>query len=150
VWQGVLEFFFFSSRRRHTRFQLVTGVQTCALPISAEIPFCRSRDLTVTNKLPLYLLAGLGVVASDTKGQQEIAALAYNAVVSFESNNPAHLSVVLNDFLGDRRRLRLAKDKARVVAEEFLCWERSAPVLVERVGAVLAAKSKSDRDHVGV
>src|SRR3546814_10567834 len=25
--------FFFSSRRRHTRFALVTGVHTCALPI---------------------------------------------------------------------------------------------------------------------
>src|SRR3546814_6803604 len=29
---------FFSSRRRHTRCALVTGVQTCALPISIE-PF---------------------------------------------------------------------------------------------------------------
>src|SRR3546814_6318061 len=28
-------YFFFSSRRRHTRCALVTGVQTCALPISA-------------------------------------------------------------------------------------------------------------------
>src|SRR3546814_15086144 len=28
--------FFFSSRRRHTRCALVTGVQTCALPISAR------------------------------------------------------------------------------------------------------------------
>src|SRR3546814_2341981 len=28
--------FFFSSRRRHTRCALVTGVQTCALPISIE------------------------------------------------------------------------------------------------------------------
>src|SRR5213078_5206752 len=27
--------FFFSSRRRHTSFGLVTGVQTCALPISS-------------------------------------------------------------------------------------------------------------------
>src|SRR3546814_21026785 len=27
--------FFLSSRRRHTRFALVTGVQTCAIPISA-------------------------------------------------------------------------------------------------------------------
>src|SRR3546814_5529942 len=27
-------FFFFSSRRRHTSCALVTGVQTCALPIS--------------------------------------------------------------------------------------------------------------------
>src|SRR3546814_2423028 len=29
----ILFFFFFSSRRRHTRCALVTGVQTCALPI---------------------------------------------------------------------------------------------------------------------
>src|SRR3546814_3604672 len=33
-------FFFFSSRRRHTRCALVTGVQTCALPISRS----RRRD----------------------------------------------------------------------------------------------------------
>src|SRR3546814_4892013 len=29
--------FFFSSRRRHTRCALVTGVQTCALPISGAL-----------------------------------------------------------------------------------------------------------------
>src|SRR3546814_8122170 len=33
--------FFFSSRRRHTRCALVTGVQTCALPILS-----RFQDLT--------------------------------------------------------------------------------------------------------
>src|SRR3546814_2763488 len=31
----IFGFFFFSSRRRHTRCALVTGVQTCALPISS-------------------------------------------------------------------------------------------------------------------
>src|SRR3546814_2697062 len=30
-------FFFFSSRRRHTRCALVTGVQTCALPICRDV-----------------------------------------------------------------------------------------------------------------
>src|SRR3546814_3829497 len=30
--------FFFSSRRRHTRCALVTGVQTCALPIYLPLP----------------------------------------------------------------------------------------------------------------
>src|SRR3546814_1409845 len=34
--------FFFASRRRHTRCALVTGVQTCALPISVE----RNREIT--------------------------------------------------------------------------------------------------------
>src|SRR3546814_8655388 len=33
--------FFFSSRRRHTRCALVTGVQTCALPICQSGPCSR-------------------------------------------------------------------------------------------------------------
>src|SRR3546814_1552539 len=38
-------FFFFSSRRRHTRCALVTGVQTCALPIFEEDDVETGRDL---------------------------------------------------------------------------------------------------------
>src|SRR6187200_2026482 len=38
IWCGGFSFFFFfSSRRRHTRLCQVTGVQTCALPISPAI-----------------------------------------------------------------------------------------------------------------
>src|SRR3546814_8497759 len=36
-WTLCLVLFFFSSRRRHTRCALVTGVQTCALPIYAML-----------------------------------------------------------------------------------------------------------------
>src|SRR3546814_2246594 len=36
--------FFFSSRRRHTRCALVTGVQTCALPISVLLMEEQSRQ----------------------------------------------------------------------------------------------------------
>src|ERR1043166_10245852 len=39
--------FFFSSRRRHTRFRNVTGVQTCALPICVigmlSLPFSKTQ-----------------------------------------------------------------------------------------------------------
>src|SRR3546814_10083269 len=42
-------FFFFSSRRRHTRCALVTGVQTCALPISpAKYSLLSARDVPDT------------------------------------------------------------------------------------------------------
>src|SRR3546814_3649339 len=40
-------FFFFSSRRRHTRCALVTGVQTCALPILRELRVGRSEGRLV-------------------------------------------------------------------------------------------------------
>src|SRR3546814_5324452 len=45
---GCIMTFFFSSRRRHTRCALVTGVQTCALPIC---DFARGRRLHVGGRL---------------------------------------------------------------------------------------------------
>src|SRR3546814_9563090 len=41
--------FFFASRRRHTRCALVTGVQTCALPICAN-PFIDSVKGSAANE----------------------------------------------------------------------------------------------------
>src|SRR3546814_2906883 len=38
MWFIYSVWFFFSSRRRHTSCALVTGVQTCALPISKTLP----------------------------------------------------------------------------------------------------------------
>src|SRR3546814_4681333 len=43
--------FFFSSRRRHTRCALVTGVQTCALPISAASAFADPFALSVHDRI---------------------------------------------------------------------------------------------------
>src|SRR3546814_8403000 len=37
-------YFFFSSRRRHTRCALVTGVQTCALPIFERVAWGMDRE----------------------------------------------------------------------------------------------------------
>src|SRR3546814_1163677 len=44
-------FFFFSSRRRHTRCALVTGVQTCALPISQAESLRRGKTEMVAKKV---------------------------------------------------------------------------------------------------
>src|SRR3546814_2041559 len=57
--------FFFSSRRRHTRCALVTGVQTCALPISSgtggmglNIPYTHSEEKPSRVLLSKSALAG--------------------------------------------------------------------------------------------
>src|SRR3546814_1989226 len=49
-------FFFFSSRRRHTRCALVTGVQTCALPISLIVRFDQERidDIAAALGVPVW------------------------------------------------------------------------------------------------
>src|SRR3546814_5410388 len=49
VYCSLIYLFFFSSRRRHTRCALVTGVQTCALPIwskyMAELEVEKQRNI---------------------------------------------------------------------------------------------------------
>src|SRR3546814_6667651 len=52
VWGAALHRvdFFFASRRRHTRCALVTGVQTCALPISRP----RATRSAATNSTPCW------------------------------------------------------------------------------------------------
>src|SRR3546814_404899 len=52
-------YFFFSSRRRHTSFALVTGVQTCALPISRIL----SRSLEISQRSLIVALAGRAPLA---------------------------------------------------------------------------------------
>src|SRR3546814_5342379 len=53
-------FFFFSSRRRHTRCALVTGVQTCALPICREV----ASTLTANNQHASVLHADSSMMRS--------------------------------------------------------------------------------------
>src|SRR3546814_18232706 len=43
--------FFFSSRRRHTRCALVTGVQTCALPICYRPPVDETGGRTIGDEM---------------------------------------------------------------------------------------------------
>src|SRR3546814_8195314 len=50
--------FFFSSRRRHTRCALVTGVQTCALPIcliTKKPPRPEATSLPASSTTPVYI-----------------------------------------------------------------------------------------------
>src|SRR3546814_16033746 len=55
-----LFFFFFSSRRRHTRCALVTGVQTCALPISLLVGYARVSTRDQSPALQLNALREAG------------------------------------------------------------------------------------------
>src|SRR3546814_9237346 len=56
--------FFFSSRRRHTRCALVTGVQTCALPISMKTKKPRGIGMARASAFALLGFAALSLSAT--------------------------------------------------------------------------------------
>src|SRR3546814_4131672 len=63
--------FFFSSRRRHTRCALVTGVQTCALPISC------AKNGSIAAVMAIYHFSAK--VISRANGSSAVASAAYRA-----------------------------------------------------------------------
>src|SRR3546814_4052775 len=68
--------FFFSSRRRHTRCALVTGVQTCALPIFSQTGQT-GRNNAVGTEVPTHCIdrddrSGQGLLVSALVDHLEI------------------------------------------------------------------------------
>src|SRR3546814_16310481 len=68
-WYGFCCLLFFSSRRRHTRCALVTGVQTCALPILKSDDFAAAVKWMLQNRAVGLEPKGM---APMTKGKSEM------------------------------------------------------------------------------
>src|SRR3546814_7147505 len=58
-WCVCIDLFFFSSRRRHTRCALVTGVQTCALPILRHLGLSEAGAGTIERAQATHPIAAL-------------------------------------------------------------------------------------------
>src|SRR3546814_891836 len=84
--------FFFSSRRRHTRCALVTGVQTCALPISEDAAGFRREIVGVATvgrfDKERCCLGHTGGNERDLKVDLEILPGAVSALFGGEDNPP--------------------------------------------------------------
>src|SRR3546814_1374968 len=88
----VLFVFFCSSRRRHTRCALVTGVQTCALPISSPSSFARTGCAGRTGVNPHDDKAGCaGARAMSCVPKDDRSAARLDGIVDGYSNVPSPL-----------------------------------------------------------
>jgi glycosyltransferase involved in cell wall biosynthesis len=100
-----------------------------------------SRDLTITNKFFQYLQAGLAVIATDTRGQQEAARLAPAACALVPQRNAAALAAAIDVLLADAQGLARAKAAAREAAQTVFAWERQQKVLTARAQEALSTVS---------
>src|SRR3546814_4863069 len=88
--------FFFSSRRRHTRCALVTGVQTCALPI------CEGDEIMIRKILGLGIPATAALLAAMPGDAQAACCVAYQpqhveaTVGKAESSIKGHFTTQIN------------------------------------------------------
>lgn len=116
--------------------ELLSRIAEHDIGFAGEMKYCRSRDLTATNKLFQYLLAGLAVVASDTSGQREIAAACPAAISLFPSGDAAALGSAITHLLASPVNLANARATALRAARETYCWERSSADLLRALEPV--------------
>src|SRR3546814_610876 len=151
-----LLFFFFSSGRRHTRCALVTGVQTCALPICAFDEACgviaRARRVAARRRLrQLELLADIcSIELQISQGAPTQALLAAAAVIGLDAladmmteEAPQYRPVAIAAALC-RVRLRLLTGEVEPALEELVhlrSWaeQRGAGRLLIDVNILAAA-----------
>ena len=117
--------------------QLLSRLAEHDIGFAGELSHCRSRDLTITNKIFQYLLAGLVVLSSNTAGQQEISDVHPNLLHTFQGDNASSLAESLNKLLADRNQIEFAKQEAAKLAETKYCWEESKIILLSSVSEAL-------------
>jgi glycosyltransferase involved in cell wall biosynthesis len=94
----------------------------------------RNKRLTVSNKLFLYMLAGLALVATDTPGQRRVMnTLPANAGFVYAPGDWAGLAEGLQRWLDDRAALKRARQASLDAARTRWSWEREQATLVARV-----------------
>jgi len=106
--------------------------------LALEEPFCKSRDLTATNKIFEYLRCGLSVIATETSGQREVMNHCPDAGCLIPSDNPVALISALQNCIDSPEEVAKSKDAAKVAAAGQWSWEKYETILVDQVQQCLA------------
>lgn len=101
--------------------------------MAVEQPVSRNRLQTCTNKVFLYMLAGLAVAATDTPGQRRILQSTPEACFLYPPGDFQALAIQLQRYVDQPRLLQSAKQAALAAARDRWNWERESERLLELV-----------------
>ncbi|MDA7881486.1 glycosyltransferase [Akkermansiaceae bacterium] len=105
--------------------------------LALEIPYCKNKDLTASNKVFEYLRCGLAVIATDTSGQREVIERCPKAGWLLPAEDLDALTKRLQACLSNPSGLTEAKDHAAQAAAGPWAWESYEESLVRNVEAAL-------------
>ena len=105
--------------------------------LALEEPFCKSRDLTATNKIFEYLRCGLALIATETSGQREVMKHCPDAGQLISSDDPVALISSLQSYIDHPELVKKSKAAARAVAADQWSWEKYEKILVQEIEKAL-------------
>jgi hypothetical protein len=110
---------------------------TADLGLSTEIKTPPNRDICLTNKIFIYLLAGIPQLLSETAAQSALAPELGGAAVLANLGEPEGAARALDSFLGQPERVAAAREAARKLAETRFCWDIEGLKFLDSVKGVV-------------
>jgi glycosyltransferase involved in cell wall biosynthesis len=96
--------------------------------LASEPSISQSTDMTVSNKMFYYLLAGLPIIAFHTKGQAEIALKAPNSIILCDKNPESEM--IIRSWVRNREKYNEAQKESYDLGTR-MCWESQSQKLLE-------------------
>ncbi|MEX2044702.1 MAG: hypothetical protein WD941_05060 [Opitutus sp.] len=111
------------------------------LGLSTEEKIPPNRDLCLTNKIFVYLLAGLPQLLSATSAQTALASELGESALLCDLDQPDAPAAQLDAFLSSPARIASARNRAWRLARDRFCWDIEKSVLLDAVARLhLAAE----------
>jgi hypothetical protein len=111
------------------------------LGLSLEQQSPLNRDICLTNKIFVYLLAGIPQLLSNTSAQTAIAQQLGNSALVCNLAHVEDTARQLDVFFADGGRVAEARKMARKLSSERFCWDVEKQVMLDAVGRILPLKS---------
>jgi hypothetical protein len=111
------------------------------LGLSLEQSTPANRDICLTNKIFVYLLAGIPQLMSDTAAQKALAPQLGDAAIVCDLRRVEETAKQLDSFFSDGDRIVRARRSAQRLAGERFCWDVEREILLRSVKAVFPSPS---------
>jgi glycosyltransferase involved in cell wall biosynthesis len=103
--------------------ELVRSLEQFDVGLALERPENRNSSVTASNKVFSYMLAGLAVAATETRGQREVLSTAPSVGFMYPAGDAKALAEALTKWIDDRQKLRAAQQAAWDTARARFCWD---------------------------
>ena len=128
--------------------QLVERAAQHDIGLALEQPHTPNRDVCVTNKLLVYLLAGVPAVATATTGQRHICETVPEATRLCAEGGPEAIAEAIRSLMHNGEVRPAARAAAYQAGSQRYNWEREQSKLLRAVDETLATKAKGSKPNV--
>jgi len=113
--------------------------------LSMETNVSESRQRCLTNKIFVYLLAGIPVLMSDTPAQRLLADDLGKAAAVVPLADPAAIGVALDRWAYSVDERRLASNEAARLSQERYNWDHEKGIFLKLVDAALSSRMRQEQ-----